>query len=125
MDWKIVAYVFLGGGLGSVCRFGVSVLTVKNFDQNLPLATLISNLLACVILALSVGVYSQLSGRFDWIRPFVVVGFCGGFSTFSTFGYETVLLLKSQQYGLAVLNILVSIVLCCAAIYALIKLPVD
>lgn len=125
MDWKIVAFVFLGGGLGSVCRFGVSVLTVKNFDQNLPLATLISNLLACVILAMSIGVYSQLSGRFDWIKPLVVIGFCGGFSTFSTFGYETVLLLKSQQYGIAILNILVSVLLCCSAIYALLKLPVN
>lgn len=103
--------VFLGGGLGSLARFGVGKLSATFYHGGFPLGTLISNLLACILLALVVMGFSMKNQYSEWIQPLVLIGFCGGFSTFSTFGNETFELLDSGNYTFAILNVLISVLL--------------
>ncbi len=108
---KELIAIFLGGGFGAICRYGIGRFSLSIFPQSLPVGTLIANLLSCVILGLTVVYISKEEITGFWI-PFLVIGFCGGFSTFSTFSFETMLLINQQKYIWAGLNIAVSVVLC-------------
>jgi CrcB protein len=113
--------VFLGGGLGSIVRYGISEIIKLNFRTNFPIATLSVNIISCIVLALVIGVFSHKIGDNTSLKTFLVVGFCGGFSTFSTFSFETVELMRSGNMLYAVANILISVTVCSALIYFLTK----
>lgn len=99
--------VFLGGGLGCVTRFGIGNLFGKWFP-NFPVATLISNLLACFLLALvAYGVSSKSNS--DWMTYLIIIGFCGGFSTFSTFSNDNLKLIETGNWMYAIANIILSV----------------
>ncbi len=110
--------IFLGGGLGSLARYGVGRGLAAQ-SVNLPYGTLAANVLACLILGFFTGWMalreSELSTHY---RAFLAVGFCGGFSTFSTFSNETLALLLNDRWGDAVFNIVLSVVLCLLASFA-------
>ncbi len=106
--------VFLGGGLGSVCR----VLITKYLQPlwpSFPYATLISNSASCFILGCLIGFFSGKIEGDATLKYFLIIGFCGGFSTFSTFTLETLELFKSG-YLLATINIISNFILCLAMI---------
>ena len=101
-------YIFLGGGIGSLVRFMIGNLIP--YHNGFPWATFISNLLACFLFGL---IYAQLE-RIDTVQVakelkwLLLVGFCGGFSTFSTFSFETIQLIKSGQILAALAYIFLS-----------------
>jgi CrcB protein len=114
-------YVFLGGGLGSVARYSISVMMQKSFAFVFPMATLISNALSCLILALAIGMFADKMTANPSLKLLIITGFCGGFSTFSSFSFETIDLIKQGHNTLAFANIFISIVVCFGIVYFLAK----
>lgn len=112
--------VFLGGGLGSMSRYAIWKL-FNLYNLNLPIATLVANLISCFILGFFLGVQMK-SGISDNLKLLVFIGFCGGFSTFSTFSSETLLMFQSGNYQSAISYIMLSLGLCWAFILLGIKL---
>ncbi len=92
-------WVFLGGGLGSLARYLVSDL-LKSQSMVFPWGTLAANAISCVILGFLVGYHlkNDLSASY---RLLLMTGFCGGFSTFSTFSSEAYLLLQDGKFKVA------------------------
>ena len=122
MDFiKLIIPVFLGGGLGAVIRFTISILVVNNFKSFLPVATLIANLLAIAIMGYTLYAAEAKMENMPWLRAFVLIGLCGGLSTFSTFSFETILLLKGYHWSYALANVLVSVFLGGLLMYPFVK----
>jgi fluoride exporter len=107
--------VFLGGGFGSLVRYGIS-LTITRLEINFPLATLISNIAACFFIGVLTAATTK-GNLSDAHRLLLATGFCGGFSTFSTFSNETLQLAQNGQLLTAFFNILLSFTLCLAATF--------
>ncbi len=102
--------VFLGGGAGSVARFAISRLIVR-FAANsaFPWGTLVANLVATALLAWLVLRFNSLAPEKMGWHALLAIGFCGGFSTFSTFSYENYTLFRDGLPWVAVLNIVISV----------------
>jgi fluoride exporter len=103
----IYFWVFVGGGLGSVTRFGISRL-LATYSATFPFGTLLSNVIASLLLAFFLYQLPNKSSA-DWLPYFLVMGFCGGFSTFSTFSNELVLLFQNGNWLQALLYLIVSV----------------
>ena len=104
--------VFVGGGLGSLARYGIAVFVAARWGNRFPWATLGANVLSCVVFGLAMAWLAARPQLPDAYRLLLLVGFCGGFSTFSTFSFETFDLFRSGYVLIGLANILVSVCLC-------------
>jgi CrcB protein len=105
MVWLAVA---VGGALGSIARHGVNVLIHDRWPMmRFPLATLVVNIVGCLAIGVLAGLImsDRLALRVHW-REFVFVGILGGFTTFSTFGLDTVTLARTSSMPAALWNVL-------------------
>lgn len=102
-----ILLIFLGGGTGSCLRY------LLTFLFHTPFATLVANILGCLI----IGALSSLISNAEW-KLLLVTGFCGGFTTFSTFSNETTAMLRSGDTMQAVCYIAASVVLGILAVFA-------
>ena len=121
-----ILLVFLGGGLGSLSRYGISQLFLTTWANkySATMATLTSNVLASLILAI-VWIFIDLGKLPQNLKFLILIGFCGGFSTFSTFSFETFQLLRQGLIGMAILNVLLSVAICLLAIFIVFKYEVQ
>ncbi len=104
-------WVFVGGGLGSLVRYGISLGALKGLHlSGFPWATLGANVLACLVagLVLNSGWTVGHPGR----HALVLIGFCGGLSTFSTFSLENVALIQQGRWDWALINTLLNLAVC-------------
>ncbi len=113
-------YIFIGGGLGSMSRFAIWRI-FNYFHVQFPYGTLTANVISCFVLGYLIGIQLR-SGFSDNLRLLLMVGFCGGFSTFSTFSSETFLMFEEGQIFNAAIYILASLILCWLFIFLGIKL---
>jgi len=112
--------VFIGGGLGSICRYGISDF-LSRYDHSFPFATLVANIISCLILGFLLGL--SMKSESSHVHKFLLMtGFCGGFSTFSTFTNETFQLFQANQHLHALTNICLSIFVCLICIGIGVKL---
>ena len=101
----------LGGFIGSVLRYLVSRLTAGVDFASLPLGTLTVNVLGCFVLGLLTGLFERTGNLSPELRLLLTTGLCGGFTTFSTFSNDGLILIKQGFYGMFALYTLLSIAL--------------
>lgn len=108
--------VALGGALGSVARYWVGIWCLP-ISRAVPMGTMLINIVGSFVIAFF-GALTLANGRYpmpEAARIFVMVGLCGGFTTFSSFSLQTVDLLRAGAPGRAAVNVVASVVLCVAA----------
>ena len=113
----VYLYIFIGGGLGSLARYIITKISSELILTDFPLGTYLSNILACLLLAILIVGISARHPQYAWVQPLLIIGFCGGFSTFSTFSNETFNLLDNGYTLLAITNILISVFVGIALIF--------
>lgn len=107
--------VFIGGGIGSLLRWLISV-RFNALETGFFWGTFISNATACFIFGALFGLFRET--KYDtWANPLLLVGFCGGFSTFSAFTGEFLFLLKADRFGAAFGYAMASFVVCLGALW--------
>ena len=107
---KAILMVFLGGGLGSVCRY-LAGRWLNQPNSHIPWGTFVVNITGSLIIGLVLGYAIQRSSMTSNTVIFLVAGFCGGFTTFSAFSFEGLQLLKSGQFGSFIIYTLGSIII--------------
>lgn len=112
-------WVFLGGGLGSIARFAASGLVARLFGETFPWGTMTVNVVGSLI----IGFFATLTGIdgrmlvSPSVREFVMLGFLGGFTTFSSFSLQTLSLARDGEWLQAALNVVASVLICLLAVW--------
>ncbi|MBY0186895.1 fluoride efflux transporter CrcB [Bacillus altitudinis] len=114
MQMKTYFAVFIGGLIGTLCRYELSQTVIS---QTFPYATMIENISGSLILGFATGYFLFQKGK-KYLAALIGTGFCGGFTTMSTFSKETVLLLQAGQFNLSMMYILLSVIAGVAAALA-------
>ncbi len=102
-------FVALGGALGAIGRYAISLIPVKT---GFPILTLITNIIGAILIGFIVGVVSNKSNASDNTVLFWKTGVCGGFTTFSTFSLEALSLFEKKSYLFGSIYILLSVSFC-------------
>lgn len=107
--------VFIGGGIGAAVRYWLSGLVYDKFGSGFPYGTMVVNVLGCLLIGL---LMTGMQERFfvqPSLRIFITIGILGGFTTFSSFSYETVLLLRDGELFTATINVIGAVFTCLVA----------
>ncbi len=99
--FKTILYIAIGGAIGSVLRYLTTVLVSKYWSSHFPLATFITNVLGCFLIGLFIGILEKNNLANSNLKWFLITGFCGGYTTFSAFGYENYSLFQGNNSLLA------------------------
>jgi fluoride exporter len=117
MSLNSCLWIVLGGAIGTFSRYLISMLALP-ISRELPWGTIAINIAGSFIIGF-VGTLTLTSGRFpisENMRLFIMVGFCGGFTTFSSFSLQTLDLLRSGAIARAAINVALSVLLCVGAV---------
>jgi CrcB protein len=117
----VITYLWIavGGALGSVARYACSALMAGAFGETFPWGTMFVNVLGSFV----IGFFATFTGPDGRVivsgdmRQFVMVGICGGYTTFSSFSLQTLSLAQDGEYARASLNIVLSVILCLASVW--------
>jgi CrcB protein len=106
-------FIFLGGGAGSVLRYWLQMLVQKQSHSLFPFGVLAVNVAGSFLIGAA---FSLLAGKEEHLMRFLfIIGFCGGFTTFSSFSIDNFVLLKEAHYLLFALNVAANVALCLGA----------
>jgi fluoride exporter len=112
MDMIKILMVGMGGFAGSICRYIISDLSHRLFsDPFFPYGTIIVNVAGCFFIGLLGGLSETRQVFTPEIRALILIGFLGGFTTFSTFGYEIFTVARDGQFASALINLLLHLIL--------------
>jgi CrcB protein len=114
--WQLVAAVGLGGAVGAVLRYLLTLFVVGYWGNSFPFGTLCVNVVGSLLLGLFLG-WSQIHGTETAFKVFITIGLCGALTTFSTFAFDTLSLIQAQQLGRALLNIGLNTTLCLLMVF--------
>jgi len=114
MNYLIVS---LGAALGGGLRYWASNVVYKYLPATFPYGTMVVNVIGSFILGLLMFHFDQRELLSPNVKIFLTVGFCGGFTTFSSFSYETIVLFRDSQFSSGLLNIFLSLILSFAGLY--------
>ena len=103
--WILIA---AGGALGSVSRYALQGWVQRTINTNFPLGTLVVNLIGCALIGFLTATFTGPKLIREEYRIGIIVGILGGFTTFSTFGWETFSLTNDRQIAFAALNVVLS-----------------
>ena len=112
----------LGGALGSMLRFGLGSLIDTNVQKTghiFPWGTIVVNITGCFVIGF-IYTISSVEGRIllsTYTRSFIMIGILGGYTTFSSFSLQTLLLAQGGHWGSAAANVLLSVVLCLVGVW--------
>ena len=104
-------FVFIGGGLGAALRHGVNLLSARLLGTGFNYATLFENVSGSFIMGLLIGYFAFKGGVSQHWRLFLTTGILGGYTTFSAFSLDTILLYERGELGLAALYVALSVAL--------------
>lgn len=114
-EWELLAAIGAGGVVGAEARYGIGQL--QSAGGTFPWATLAVNVSGCLLIGVLMIVLLDVVTPHRLMRPFLGVGVLGGYTTFSTFGVETVRLVRDQHLGMAVAYLLASVLCCLLAVW--------
>ena len=115
---SVVVSVAVGGALGAVSRYGLDRVIEQRSESSFPWSTFVINATGCLLVGFLIAALVDRRSAPEWVRAGLVVGFCGGSTTFSTFGQETLDLIEADEVVLAVLNVCASVVVGVLAVLA-------
>jgi CrcB protein len=116
--FRLLTIIAVGGAVGSVSRYLLQLLVARHFVQPFPVGTLLTNVLGCLLIGFFYAAAERGTIGSPELRLLLTTGFCGGFTTFSTFSYETIALLTDGQYLYGALYVASSLLLGLAATFA-------
>lgn len=103
-----VLIIGLAGLLGTLGRFGLSGIVARRFGETFPTGTLVVNVVGCFLAGFLFHLMYERLLINEVLRTAIMIGFLGGFTTFSSFGLQTFTLLRDGEIGLATVNVLAS-----------------
>jgi CrcB protein len=103
-----------GGFIGSALRYWMSVMVYRNLGQDFPYGTLLVNLVGCLLIGLLMSLFEHRFVVSPNLRILLSIGVLGGFTTFSSFSYETISLIREGSYYLGMINVSLNVFLCLA-----------
>jgi len=95
---KVLLLIGIGGGIGSIFRYLTTIIASKYWTNNFPLATFFVNIVGCFLIGCFVGYFEKNNLTNPNLKLFLITGFCGGFTTFSTFANENINLFQANQF---------------------------
>lgn len=113
----IYLLIALGGAAGSVLRYLLGGLVQRSSSSGFPIGTMVVNVSGCFLIGILVRQFLNMQLSND-LRALLIVGFCGGFTTFSTFSAETLALIEGGEYARATAYVFLSVTLCLLATLA-------
>lgn len=117
--WVSSVWIAIGGAIGSLLRFWLSEAAAAAFGTEFPWGTVIANITGCFV----IGFVATLTGPEGRVfagtvaRQFIMIGICGGYTTFSSFSLQTLTMLQSGDGAKAMVNVAVSVVFCLVAVW--------
>jgi CrcB protein len=111
----VLWYVAAGGAVGSVCRYLLGAWLQGRADVAFPVGTLVVNVSGSLVLGFLLRYALASPGVTPEVRALLTTGFCGGYTTFSTFSYETIALMEDGDYRRAAIYVIASVVVSLAA----------